>query len=365
MKVLVLATNYTIRGRDVASHFIHSRNLLYSNNNIEVSVLSFGAEYDYEIDGINVYTLNTYKSSLGDNKYDIVLSHAPNLRNHYRFLIKYSNRFSNIIYFFHGHEVLISSEIYPKPYKYSNRSSILYKLFIEIYDRIKLIVWRNYFTKNYAKSQFIFVSSWMKTMFDKYIKMDSNLLKNRTHIIYNCIGKDFEVLKYDFKSNKDYDFVTIRNILDKSKYGIDIVCRIAENNPDYKFCIIGKGKFFKFNKKPDNVVWVDKNLTHEEIIDFLNRSKCALLPTRADAQGVMACEMATFGIPLITSNIDVCKEVFEEFENVAFIDNDDEKIYIEPIFKELQKITVKQKNEKYFEKNTVGREIELFKKLKG
>ena len=36
------------------------------------------------------------------------------------------------------------------------------------------------------------------------------------------------------------------------------------------------------------------------------------MPTRADAQGVMACEMATFGIPLITSNIDVCKEVFKE-----------------------------------------------------
>ena len=47
--------------------------------------------------------------------------------------------------------------------------------------------------------------------------------------------------------------------------------------------------------------------------------------------------MATFGIPLITSNIDVCKEVFEGFENVAFIDNEDEKINIEPILKNYKK----------------------------
>ena len=62
---------------------------------------------------------------------------------------------------------------------------------------------------------------------------------------------------------------------------------------------------------------------------------------RADAQGVMACEMATFGIPLITSNIDVCKEVFEGFENVAFIDNNDENTDIKSIFKKIQNIKIK------------------------
>ena len=79
----------------------------------------------------------------------------------------------------------------------------------------------------------------------------------------------------------------------------------------------------------------------------------------------MACEMATFGIPLITSNIDVCKEVFEGYENVGFIDNDEENIDIEPIFQSLQSIKLEEKNENYFAENTVGREIELFRKLKG
>lgn len=364
MKLLVLATNYTdIKGK-FGLFFIHSRNIAYKNEGIDVSVLSFRTDFDYEIDGIKVYTLKTFEDSLKDKKYDIVLSHSPNLRNHYKFLKKYSDRFSNIIYYFHGHEVLISSKIYPKPYNYTKKASIFSKLTREIYDRVKLIIWRRYFKKNYRKSQFIFVSNWMKDMFDKFIKIDSNILKDRTHIIYNCIGKKFEKLEYDIDVSKKYDFITIRNMLDKSKYGVDIVCRIAANNPNYKFCIVGKGSFFEFNSKPDNLEWIDKNLTHEEIVSFLNKSKCALLPTRADAQGVMACEMATFGIPLITSNIDVCKEVFEGFGNVEFIDNDDENIDVEPILNRLQNVKIKEKNEKYFAKNTVGKEIELFRKLK-
>ena len=87
-----------------------------------------------------------------------------------------------------------------------------------------------------------------------------------------------------------------------------------------------------------------------------------ILPT-CRCQGVMACEMATFN-PLITSNIDVCKEVFEGFENVAFIDNEEERINIEPIFNKLQNIKLKRKNEKYYAQNTVHKEIDLFRKLK-
>ena len=43
--------------------------------------------------------------------------------------------------------------------------------------------------------------------------------------------------------------------------------------------------------------------------------------TRTDAQGVMMCEMATFGMPLITSDISVCHEVFDGFNGVGFISN--------------------------------------------
>lgn len=364
MRILVLAENYTTPDGLVSLHYIHSRNKWYVDEGINVSVLSFKAKYDYEIDGVKVYTLKSYKEKLYSNNYDLVLLHAPNLKHHLTFILKYGNRFDNIVFYFHGHEALRRSKIYPKPYKFARKQPFIKLLVTEVYDSFKLLVWKKEIPKFIEKSQFIFVSNWMYNMFLRFVKIDSKLLEDRKHIIYNCIGKEFEKKSYDTQIKKEYDFITIRNNLDGSKYGVDIVCRIAENNPNYKFCIIGKGNYFKYNKKPENLEWIDKNLSHEEIIDFLNKAKCALLPTRADAQGVMACEMATFGIPLITSNIDVCKEVFEGFENVAFIDNEEERINIEPIFNKLQNIKLKRKNEKYYAQNTVHKEIDLFRKLK-
>lgn len=364
MKILVLAENYSTPDGIVSLHYIHSRNEYYVEEGIDVSVISFRAEHDYEIDGIKVYTIKSYKEKLYSNRFDLVLLHAPNLKHHLRFIKKYGNRFNNIVFYFHGHEVLRTSKIYPKPYKFTKKQPFIRKLVTEIYDIIKLLVWKIEISRFIEKSQFIFVSNWMYNMFLRFIKIDPIIIKDRKHIIYNCVGKEFEKIAFNIEIEKEYDFITIRNNLDGSKYGIDIVTRIAANNPKYKFCVIGKGKYFEYNKKTDNLVWIDKNLTHEEIIDFLNKSKCALLPTHADAQGVMACEMATFGIPLITSNIDVCKEVFEGFGNVGFIDNDEENIDIEPIFQSLQSIKIKEKNDKYFAKNTVGKEIELFRRLK-
>lgn len=365
MKILVLATNYSRPDGFISLQYIHTRNKLYVKKGIDVSVISFAAKNDYELDGVKVYTPQTYKNKLKELRYDILISHAPNLKNHYTFLKKYAKRFNNIIFFFHGHEVLMTSGIYPKPYDFNKRDYFISSKIRYLYDKLKLSVWRNYLQKIAYKSQFVFVSNWMYKMFIKYTKLNPDNIEDRKYVIYNCVGQYFENNNYEIDADKEYDFITIRNNLDGSKYGIDIVTRIAENNPQYKFCIVGKGEFYKYNNKPNNLIWIDKNLSHEEIITYLNQSRCALMPTRADAQGVMACEMATFGIPLITSDIDVCKEVFEGFKNVAFIDNDNEYIDIEPILKKLESIGEIKKNEKYFAKNTVHKEIELFKTLKG
>jgi glycosyltransferase involved in cell wall biosynthesis len=291
-------------------------------------------------------------------------SHAPNLKNHYRFLKKYGDKFSKIIFFFHGHEVLNCLKVYPKPYSYMKKS-ILRTFIMELYDIIKLKVWNRYFKKIMHKSQFVFVSNWMYQMFIKFVKINTEVIEERKHIVYNSVGECFEKLSYDVATKKRYDFITIRNNLDGSKYAIDIVTRIAKNNPQYSFCVIGRGKFYNFNNKPSNLIWIDKNLSHKEIIDFLNQAHCALMPTRADAQGVMVCEMATFGIPVITSDLDVTKEVFANFNNVAYIDNEQKEIDIKPIYEGLIKSNHVQKNTKYFAENTIEKEIELFNSLKG
>ena len=111
--------------------------------------------------------------------------------------------------------------------------------------------------------------------------------------------------------------------MDGSKYGIDIVNRLAQNTPKARFLLIGKGQFFRYNIKAPNLEWENRTLSHEEIAEVLQKSKYALMPTRTDAQGVMTCEMAAFGIPVITSDIPVCHEVFDGFTNTYYIDNDD------------------------------------------
>ncbi|MDO7204771.1 hypothetical protein Q5M85_12090 [Paraclostridium bifermentans] len=69
-----------------------------------------------------------------------------------------------------------------------------------------------------------------------------------------------------------------------------------------------------------------------------------------------------FGIPLITSDIDVCKEVFESFENVFYIDN-----YSNVDIKLLNIDGIKNnkfsKNNKFMKINTIDKEIELFNQI--
>ncbi|MED4600758.1 glycosyltransferase [Paenibacillus validus] len=361
MKLLVLATDYPKQNESVALMYIHTRNKYYVQNGFDVTVINFRARMNYLIDGVKVITLREYQTN--QNKYDILISHAPNIRNHFLFLNKYSKNFSDIVFFFHGHEVLKISDTYPEPYGYMKKIALFSLIIQELYDSFKLRLWNNYLRKILNNAHFIFVSKWMHDMFIKYVQLDPNVIKSKSHIIYNSVGKNFEKYDYDTSSEKEFDFITIRNNLDDSKYSIDIVSKIANSNSNYKFCVIGKGQFFQNNEKPNNLIWIDKNLRHDEVISYLNKSKCALMPTRTDAQGVMACEMATFGIPLITSDIEVCKEVFTDFENIGFIDNEEIELDITPIYEKLLSKSEITKRKKYFAEYTIGKEIELFKKI--
>ena len=147
-------------------------------------------------------------------------------------------------------------------------------------------------------------------------------------------------------------------------YRIDIINELAKRNPQHKFLLVGKGKYFDIYEKAKNIEWLDKTCNHDEIMKLLNESKCALMPTRTDAQGLMACEMATFGIPLITSDIPVCHEIFDDFKNVEFINNDSigKENVIEKYNKILKQMDFK-KNTKYYNKNTSEKEIEIFRKI--
>jgi len=358
MKLLVLTAGYPSLDGKHEQMFVHVRNMYYVKKGYDVTVLNFGCNCDYCIDGIKVIALESYKKF--QEEYDLCLSHASNVRNHYLFLWKYEKKFKRIIFFFHGHEVLRLNEAYPSPYPYIKKNSVLAYVMQDIYDSFKIYLWKRFYKKLAYKSKFVFVSNWILNNFKNNFKIYDAEFLSRCYVINNSIGEIFEREEYNYKQEKKYGFITIRSYLDGSKYGVDLVMKLAENNPEEKFLLIGRGRFFDYNKKPDNVTWINETLNHSEMIHYLNDSRCGLLLTREDTQGVMTCELAAFGMPVITSDIEVCHEFFEDMPNVALIDNSDEFSDIIKIRSELERKCPYVKDRTYFACNTISKEVVLF-----
>lgn len=351
MKVLVLVAGYATPDGGKSMFFVHTRSLRYVAAGIETVVLSFSAKTDYVIDGIEVISYKSFKEY--DKNFDILILHAPNLRNHFRFLVRYGNIFKKKVFIFHGHEILHVSKYYPKPYDFIKTSKIK-KIGRNIYDNIKLRIWNRYFTSHINEQKLIFVSHWLFEQFVKEVRIDEKLLEGHYCIINNSIGSFFEENTYvPFKI--DYDFITIRSALDRSEYCIDLLTETANRYPSYRFCLIGSGEFFDHYEKPKNITWIKGVLNHDLLAESINHSKFALMLIREDTQGVMSCELATYGIPLITSNIPVTHEIFSECNSVAFVSND--KPDLEKAIEELSDKHVFKKFDKYYASNTVEKEI--------
>ena len=359
--ILVLVQNYPNNDGGVSLMYVHVRNKYYVKHNINVTVLNFSTSKDYVIDNVKVITEQTYKKE--SRKYDVVVSHAANIKNHYRFLRKYDTKFEHMIFFFHGHEVMMINEIYPEPYKYMNQKKCIKNKLQNCYDKLKLALWNKYYKKIAYKSNFIFVSNWLHNVFQKYVKLSDDDLMGNVYIINNSVGKVFEQNSYNYNSEKKYDFITIRSYMDDSKYCIDLVDKLANKYPDYKFLIIGRGEYYKFHKIPLNVVWIDKFLSHKEIMEYIDQSKCGLLLTRQDTQGVMTCELAEYGIPVITSNIEVCKEICGDLLNVSRVPNEIEKIDLKNVYAQLIENEPYKKQGKFSYNNTVLKEERIIKDL--
>ena len=358
IKALVLVDGYPDDLRQTLM-YVHVRNKYYQHHNIDVTVLNFKTNIAYSYDGIKVITEEEYQKK--QPRFDILICHAPNLRCHYRFLKKFSDKFNHIILFFHGHEILKISKEYPPEYPWVKKKAPMFLR--DVYDNVKFKLWKKEINKILDKTQLVFVSNWLYKKFLENVQISKKILDGKAHIINNSVGHIFEQKKYNKNAPKKYDFVTIRgDSLDGSKYGIDIVYNLAKHNPDMSFLIIGRGKFFKYNKILPNITFISRSLKHQEMLKYLDESRCALLPTKEDTQGVMTCEMATYGIPTITSDIEVCREIFSDTQNVKLIDNDTQDINLQQI---LAKLISKASKGciKYLEKNTMIHEVKLIERM--
>lgn len=359
-KILVVVEDYPDNNGKVTLMYVHTRNKSYMEHGFDVSVLNFRAGEKYVIDNIPVITLDDYEKQ--EEVYDILICHAPNIRNHYRFLKKHGGDFPKFVFFFHGHEVLKINKTYSKPYPYVRNSKIKSWL-QDRYDDFKLSVWRKYYPSVKYKSKFVFVSNWMLDEFLKWTKIPYAQIKDCCEITYNCIGKVFEETQYDPNTVKEYDFLTIRSFLNGSKYCVDLVNQLAFANPDKKFLLVGKGEFFDHYEKAPNLIWMNRTMNHSEIIEYMQKSRCALMPTRTDAQGLMMCEMASTGMPLITSDIPVCHEVFDEFKNVRLMNNDLHNVNLFDLLSDLEKNLPYINNDRYFNEKTSQAEIEMLYRI--
>lgn len=362
MKILILCANYPGPNENAALAYVKARNHAYRENGIkDITILNFTlAKGSYEEDGFVVISLDEYKKKYETCDFDILISHAPNIRNHYLFLRKYESRFKKFVFFFHGHEVLNINMEYPKPYSYLGSSRVK-RVLNRVYDPLKFRLWRKYFLNKSTNVTLIFVSKWIENKFQEYLKLTLDSLKVNHYVIHNNISHRFEIEEYHPETEKKYDYITIRSNLDDPKYAVDVVNELAKANPQYRFLLIGRGEFFNHYKKAANIEQIERYLTPDEIVDLLNQSKCALMPTKNDTQGIMACEMATFGMPTITSDIDVCRIVFEGYPNVAFISNDDIDVDLKRIYDSINNHYPKV--ERYYFKNTILKEIELIKHI--
>lgn len=355
-KVLVAVADYPDLSGNKAMMYVHTRNLYYIRQDIDVTVLNFAAKNDYIIDGINVITLGKYIKEYIE--YDILISHSANIRNHYRFLKKFGHRFNRFIFFFHGHEIVRINEVYPPKYAYVGESK-LKKSMQNLYDTFKLFVWKHYYASVALKSKFIFVSESLYKDFLHFTKINEKKLLGQVHIINNGIGDIFQERQYNRKTEKVYDFITIRSNMDSSVYCMDLLCDLAKNLPDKKFLVIGKGKWFQYNSQPDNLNWINKTVDHRELLEYINSSRVALMLTRRDSQGVMSCELASYGIPLITSDLSICHEMFDTFDNVKMVSNDVQPNQIENIYEKIKSLETLQENDRFYHKNTVVKEVNI------
>lgn len=363
IRVLVIAETYPLPdGRVRTSNYFHERNKYYRSSGIEVDVLNFSIAKSYVLDDIKVFSAVEWKKKNASSRYDLLISHAPNLKHHLSFLKKYGGQFQHIILFFHGQEVLKISKVYPKPYSFQRQNS-LRRIARDVYDDFKFRVWRSYLPKLAYKTDFIFVSAALRDQFFEGIKIKRAILNGKCHIVSNGIGREFEGVEFDFKQKKEFDFITVRSNMDSSTYCIDILCKLAEKNKDLRFLLIGEGEYFKHYAKPDNIILINTTLSHNELIDYLQKSRIALMLTRNDTQGVMSCEISSTGMPLITSDIKVCREVFACFQNVVLVQNDADIIDLKQMMKALEKNLPYEIARDYFAENTAGKEIDIIRSV--
>ena len=346
MNILILAENYPHPSHPETQAFIHSRNVFYKMQGLEFMVISFRTAEPYVIDGIKVYPPSWIKSL---EAVDLCISHAPNLRNHFRFLKKNLFKIKQVLLIFHGYEALYTKDRSVAPNRILSKQFARY-VANTLYDLAKLPLLKRAI-KN-LKSQKPVHSIVVSESLLQDMKVDMSCTEEffkPFNIINNPINSIFNEKSYKYLG--DEDIVCIRSLDDK-KYGADLFVELARKNPQRRFHLYGKGSSFDGIVLPKNLKIIKKFFRAEEISELLNKYKVGVLFTRWDSQGILACEFAAYGIPLMTSDLPICREMLKDYPNVVYVPNDlnfdleQELLKIKPAEQKVVRFTYRETTQK-------------------
>lgn len=318
MRVLVLVQAYPTHAQPYSQAFVHARVLYYLKQGWEVDVLSFATKNSYVFDNVLVHPEHWLKQKSGS--YDVWVSHAPNLRNHLRLILSNKHQWKRLVWVIHGHEVLIKQKYYPPPYDWMPQPFPLMRWGDRLYDHFKLKV-LTFFLSHVLfqeKIQLIFVSRWLMQAFLSGIPVNSEAFNRAASIISNPVHPVFLATEWSLPQQPQADFITIRP-LDESRCCMDQIYLWAQKFPDLTFDIYGKGRFFQVHSLLPNIRWYDTFFSQNKLPQLYKQYRAALMPTRHDTQGVSVCEMATMGMPVLTSDLPVCHEMLDEFPRVGYL----------------------------------------------
>lgn len=317
MRILLLCEAYPSPRNLYAMSYVHSRSIEYVRAGHAVSVLSFTADKDYAFEGIQILTSNSAKMR---RDFDVVMAHAPNVRHHLKFLARFAPL--PLALFIHGHEILRMNRYYPRPFDFNRGGAeVLGRVARAIYDPLKLSLLRHFCRRQIATARplgFVFVSEWMHReaiACNPWMRSDKGWYST---IIPNAVNAAFFDTCYEPAPELLADFVCIRPF-DNPKYAVDTVVKWAKETPHRQFHIYGNGRYFDHHPPPPNVRIFKRFIAQRDIPALLNRYRACVMPTRLDSQGVMMCEMASYGIPLFTSDTAVTRQMLGSFNNVRFV----------------------------------------------
>lgn len=335
-KFLILVNDYPSEKNFYANGFVHRRVKLYesiNNNKFDVFVLTEDSQNnsEYYFEGVKV-TKGTKKNltdSLALNKYSKILIHFIN-----RHMIEVINGIKiPIVVWIHGSEALSWKR---RLFNIKNEKKI--EFFKYILKNKRQLSHLKKFVDNNEKVDLIFVSRWMKEIFEKDVKPRKNISK-RSHIIANLI--DDQLFTYhEKKEEQRFKFLSIRPHT-SNKYANDITIgaiKILSNYSEFKnleFTLIGDGPNFEKNTKDikrfKNVTLNKTFLSQKEIAIQHKKFGILICPTRQDSQGVSMCEAMSSGLVPISTYNTAIPEFVEDGNTGLLIEKNSSKLLAEKI----------------------------------